>query len=212
MSEKVINLTDMRAMTKTVQIYIEGDGDLVLNCMNARNTRSLLAEDRKKIREAPNIWEDIITSIHWRDAIKCEDTYAECSEEMLDRLLKENAPCITAFGLKKSFGQAVVRNEIDKYATKIDNAINVIADKGLVPITFTEWSLDERLMSPQKGSPVTVRLNHFSGWKANFRIDYTDHFFSLEQIVNIINLAGFGLCIGSGRSSGYGRYHVVDIR
>ena len=212
MSEKVINLTDMRAMTKTVQIYIEGDGDLVLNCMNARNTRSLLAEDRKKIREAPNIWEDIITSIHWRDAIKCEDTYAECSEEMLDRLLKENAPCITAFGLKKSFGQAVVRNEIDKYATKIDNAINVIADKGLVPITFTEWSLDERLMSPQKGSPVTVRLNHFSGWKANFRIDYTDHVFSLEQIVNIINLAGFGLGIGSGRSSGYGRYHVVDIR
>ena len=128
------------------------------------------------------------------------------------KMLKENAPCITAFGLKKSFDQAVVRNEIDKYATKIDNAVNVVADKGLVPITFTEWSLDERLMSPKKGSPVNVMLNHFSGWKANFRIDYTEHVFSLEQIVNIINLAGFGLGIGSGRTSGYGRYHVVDVR
>lgn len=28
----------------------------------------------------------------------------------------------------------------------------------------------------------------------------------------IINLAGFGNGIGSGRSSGYGRYHVEDIK
>lgn len=212
MGEKVIKLQDVKAITKTAQIFIEGDGDIVLNKMNARDTRLLTATDRKKIKEVPNRWEDIITSVHWRDGIPCEDTYKECDEEMLIKMLKENAPCITAFGLKKSFDQAVVRNEIDKYATKIDNAVNVVADKGLVPITFTEWSLDERLMSPKKGSPVNVMLNHFSGWKANFRIDYTEHVFSLEQIVNIINLAGFGLGIGSGRTSGYGRYHVVDVR
>ena len=212
MGEKVIKLQDVKAITKTAQIFIEGDGDIVLNKMNARDTRLLTATDRKKIKEVPNRWEDIITSVHWRDGIPCEDTYKECDEEMLIKMLKENAPCITAFGLKKSFDQAVVRNEIDKYATKIDNAVNVVADKGLVPITFTEWSLDERLMSPKKGSPVTVRLSHFSGWKADFRIDYTEHVFSLEQIVNIINLAGFGLGIGSGRTSGYGRYHVVDVK
>ena len=212
MGEKVIKLQDVKAITKTAQIFIEGDGDIVLNKMNARDTRLLTSPDRKKIKEVPNKWEDIITSVHWRDGIPCEDTYKECDEEMLVKMLKENAPCITAFGLKKSFDQAVVRNEIDKYATKIDNAVNVIADKGLVPITFTEWSLDERLMSPKKGSPVNVMLNHFSGWKAAFRIDYTEHVFSLEQIVNIINLAGFGLGIGSGRTSGYGRYHVVDVK
>ena len=33
-----------------------------------------------------------------------------------------------------------------------------------------------------------------------------------KQIVNTINLAGFGLGIGSGRTSGYGRYHVVDVQ
>ena len=201
-----------QANVKQAQIYVEGDGDLVLNCMNARNTRSLLAEDRKKIREVPNPWEDVITAIHWRDGIPCADTYRECTEELFYSMLKDNAPCISAFGLKKSFGQAVVRNEIDKYATKFDNAVNVVASKGLVPITFTAWSLDERLMSPKKGAPVTVRLNHFSGWKADFQINYTDHVYSLDQIVNIINLAGFGLGIGSGRTSGYGRYHVVDVR
>lgn len=210
MATKEIKLDAMKV--KTARIFIEGDGDLVLNKMNARNERMLAAEDRKKIREVPNMWEDVMTSLHWRDDIPVVDTYTECTEELFMRMLKENAPCITAFGLKKSFDQAVVRNEIDKYATKFDNAVNVVANRGLIPISFAEWSLDKRLMSPKKGSPVNVCLNHFSGWRADFVINYTEHVYSLEQIVNIINLAGFGLGIGSGRTSGYGRYHVVDVK
>lgn len=197
---------------KQAEIFIEGTSDLVLNKMNARNVRALIAEDRKKIRETPNVWEDVITSINWRDPLPYADTYTECTEEGMMKLLKENAPCITQFGLKKSFGQAVVRNEIDTYSTKFDNAVNVSANMGLIPITFSAWRLDERLMSPKRGAPITVHLNHFSGWKAQFTISYTDHVYSLEQIVNIINLAGFGLGIGSGRTSGYGRYKVVDVK
>lgn len=197
---------------KTAQIFIEGTSDLVLNKMNARNVRALIAEDRKKIREVPNVWEDVITSINWRDPLPFKDTYSECTEQSMMELLEKNAPCITQFGLKKSFGQAVVRNEIDTYSTKFDNAVNVTANMGLVPISFSAWRLDERLMSPKRGAPITVHLNHFSGWKTNFMISYTDHVYSLDQIVNIINLAGFGLGIGSGRTSGYGRYKVVDVK
>lgn len=198
---------------KIAQIFIEGDGDLVLNKMNARNERALLADDRKQVKEAPNVWEDIITAIHWRDTLPVKDTYKECTEELFARLYKENAPCITAFGLKKSFGEAVTRNEIDQYKTKFDNAVNIAAsNRGLVPIEFQDWLIDERLMSPKKGKPVTVRISHFTNWKANFAIHYTDHVYSLNEIVNIIDLAGFGLGIGSGRSSGYGRYHVVDVK
>ena len=208
---KVTDVKIEERKVKHIVVEIEGDGDLVLNRMNARNTRALLADDRKKVKEAPNQWEDVITAIHWRDPLPMADTYKESDEQMMYRLLEENAPCIPTFGLKKSFGQAVVRNEIDKYSTKLDNAINVVADRGLVPITFAQWSVDERLMSPKKGAPVVVRLNHFSGWKATFRIDYTDNVYSLNEIVNIINLAGFGLGIGSGRTSGYGRYHVTNV-
>lgn len=192
-------------------ITIEGDGDLVLNKMNARNRRALMADDRKKVREVPNPWEDIITAIHWRDDLPTRDTYKDCDEAMLKSLLKDNAPCISAFGLKKSFGQAVVRNEIDKYATKVDNAVNIVAMRNLVPITFAKWTLEETLMSPKRGAPITTRLSHFSGWKAVFKMDYTDHVYSLDQLCSFINLAGFGLGIGSGRTSGYGRYHLVDV-
>lgn len=208
--EETIELKPINA--KIVTVHIVGDGDLVLNKMNARNTRALAAEDRKKVKETPNKWEDIITALHWRDPLPCKDTYKECDETMLGNLLENNAPCITAFGLKKSFGQAVVRNEIDKYSTKFDNAVNIIAKGGLIPITFTEYFVDERLMSPKKRSPVNVRLSHFAGWEADVTISYTDNVYSLESIVNIINYAGFGLGIGSGRTSGYGRYHVTGIK
>lgn len=207
-----IVVKDIKAQAKHAHIVIEGDSDLVLNKMNARTERMLGADDRKKVKETPNHWEDIITAIHWRDPIGVTDTYTECNEELLNKLLTENAPCISAFGLKKSFGQAVVRNEIDSYATKFDVSMNINAQMGLIPVTFTGYAVDERLMSPKKGAPVNVKLNHFMGWKAEFDIDYYEHVFSINEIVNIINLAGFGLGIGSGRSSGYGRYHVVDVK
>lgn len=208
--EKVITLKPIDI--KHATIFIEGDSDLCLNKMNARNFRQLMATDRKVVKETPNEWEDIATAIHWRDPFPVKNTYEEMTESVFLSMLKENAPCISAFGLKKSFGQAVVRNGADTYSTKFDASMNIVADRNLVPITFAEWSLDERLMAPKRGAPVTVRLNHFSGWKASFNIDYVEHVYSLDAIVNFINLAGFSMGIGSGRTSGYGRYHVVDVK
>ena len=197
-------------------ITIEGKGDLVLNKMNASNTRQLLSDDRKAqaLWEAQhkNKYEDLMTSIHWRDPLPVENTNAECSEELFKKMLEENAPCISAFGLKKSWGQAVVRQEIDKYSTKFDSAVNIVSNGGLIPIKFAEWRLDERLMSPKRGAPVTTRLNHFVGWTAEILIEYTTNVYSINEIANIINYAGFSLGIGSGRSSGYGRYHIIDIK
>ena len=192
------------------KITIAGDGDLVLNKMNDVVAKQLtdIRKDKAKDLEKPNEWEEIITSMHWLNGKPntfTEKSLAHCLNP------KNNAPCITAFGLKKSFGDAVVRNEIDKYKTKFDNGMNIIAEGGLIPISFTDHFIDEKLMSPMKGRPVLVRLNRFSGWKATFEIGYTGQVYSLEQIINIINLAGFGLGIGSGRTSGYGRYHVINV-
>lgn len=194
---------------QTITVTIAGDGDLVLNCMNDVVSRKLIdaRKDKAKDLEKPNMWEEIITSLHWRDGKP-----TDFSEEGMKKALQENAPCITAFGLKKSFGESVIRNEIDKYRTKFDANVNIVAKGGLIPITFTEHHIDEKLMSPKKGAPVLVRLNRFCGWQAEFTISFMENCFSDEQILNIINLAGFGLGIGSGRSSGFGRYHIVSIK
>ena len=198
-----------RIDVKQVTVKIVGDGDLILNKMNDVSARQLTDQRKNKAKdmEVPNEWEQIITALHWRDGKP-----TDFSEQGLIDALKNNAPCITAFGLKKSFGEAVVRNEIDKFKTKFDPSVNINAKGNLIPIKFTEHYIDEKLMSPVRGKPVLVRMNRFSGWSAEFTIQFTENVYSLEQIINIINLAGFGLGIGSGRTSGYGRYHVEDVR
>ena len=192
-----------------MEVTIVGDSDLILNKMNDVNAKQLIdkRKDKAKDMEKSNVWENIITSMHWYNGKP-----TDFSEAGLEDALKNNAPCITDFGLKKSFGDAVVRYEIDKYRTKFDANINMASNGGLVPITFAEPYIDEKLMSPKKGSPVLVHLNRFSGWKATFTVSFMENVFSAEQIVNIINYAGFGLGIGSGRSSGFGRYHVSEVK
>ena len=193
---------------KHMEVTIVGDSDLVLNKMNDVNAKVLIdkRKDKAKDNTKPNVWEEIITAMHWYNGKP-----SDFSEEGLEKALKENAPCITDFGLKKSFGDAVVRNKIDKYKTNFDASVNITSRGGLVPIKFSEHYIDEKLMSPKKGSPVLVHLNRFSGWSATFTVSYMESVYSAEQIINIINLAGFGLGIGSGRSSGFGRYHVESV-
>ena len=206
-----IKMTDLNSKIKHAIITIEGTSDLVLNKMNARNTRALTAVDRKQIREIPNIWEDLITAIHWRDPLPMTDTYTQSDEAMMHKMLSENAPCITAFGLKKSFGQTVVRTGTDKYSTSFDASLNITSTGGLVPVTFASWGYTEQLMSPKRGAPVSVVLNHFAGWSAKFQIDYMEGVYTRDKLVDIINLAGFSIGIGSGRTSGYGRYKVTAV-
>ena len=194
---------------KYVTVFIEGDTDLVLNKMDDVTARTLTDErkDKAKTTEKPNLWEKIITSLHWRDGKP-----SDFSEDGLAEALKTNAPCITSFGLCKSFGEALTRNKIDTYSTSFDASVNIIAPGGLIPIEFTEHHIVEKLMTPKKGAPVLAYLHYFSGWRAQFEIQYLENVYSSEQIVNIINLAGFGIGIGTGRRScKNGRYHVVNV-
>jgi hypothetical protein len=204
--EQAIELKEIKV--NTAIITIEGDGDLVLNKMNEPTIRALTDQrkDKAKSTEKPNEWECIITAMHWRDGYPKEFT-----EEALIDALQNNAPCITSFGLKKAILAAVVRNGIDTYSTKMDSALNIVATGGLIPIKFADHFIDEKLMSPKRGAPVLVHLNRFSGWSATFTIKYTENVYGIEQIVNVINLAGFGSGIGSGRTSGYGRFHVSNV-
>lgn len=209
-TEEIIELKPI--VPKTIIVKIVGDSDLVLNKMNDPTARALTdaRKDKAKNLEKPNEWELIATAMHWLNG-KPEEFTEEAFKAALNP--KNNAPCLTAFGLKKSFGDAVVRNEVAQYATKFNASVNIIGQgDNLVPIRFAEHHIDEKLMSPKKGAPVLVRLNRFSGWSAEIKVSFIDTVYSIEQLVNIINLAGFGIGIGSGRSSGYGRYHVAEVK
>lgn len=207
--EKSINLYEIKPIQLVVKI--EGDTDLVLNKPNAPYIRECEAKDAGKAKslDKPNPWECIITSLHWYNGTPSEFSEAEFLRNLNPEV---NAPCISAFGLKKSFMDAVVRNEIDKYSTKFNANVNVLGKGGLVPVMFAEHFIDKKAIPPKKGSGhVISRLNRFTGWSADVHISMMENVYSIEQVINIINLAGFGIGIGSGRTSGYGRYHVTGV-
>ncbi len=198
---------------KTAQVFIVGDSDLILNKTNARYERECYEIDNgnKVVKETPNMWEDVLTSVKWTIPFPVKDTYKELDESHYRYMLENGKPCISSYGLWKSIGDAVVRNEIDTYATKIRNAIMIIAKDNAIPVDFAEASVDTVVMPLKKSGHTIAKLNRFSGWKCNFTLRYTENVYSLTQLINFINLAGFGLGIGSSRNSGYGRYHVENV-
>lgn len=209
-TETSISLYEIKPVKFSV--VIEGDTDLILNKPNAPYIRECEAKSEGKAmpQEKPDPWECIITSIHWYNG---EPTVFTEEEFIRNLDPKVNAPCISSFGLKKSFMDAVVRNEIDKYSTKFRANVNVLGKDSHVPIEFAEHYIDKKPIPPKKGSGhIISTMNRFTGWSAEVPISMLQKVFSIEQVINIINLAGFGIGIGSGRSSGYGRYHVVDVR
>ena len=109
MAKEKVQVVEFRPIEpKTVTVTIVGDSDLILNKMNDVTTRQLTdaRKDKAKDLTKPNEWEEIITAMHWLNGkpdVFSEDTLRENLDPDV------NAPCITAFGLKKSFGEAVTR-------------------------------------------------------------------------------------------------------
>ena len=86
----------LKVNPKRITVTITGDSDLVLNKMDSVTERELTAErnDKAKDLEKPNVWERIITSIHW-----LEGSGEVFTEDEFVRKLKEDTPCITAHGV-----------------------------------------------------------------------------------------------------------------
>lgn len=205
-TETTITLKEIRPIQFSVEI--EGTSDIVLNKMD-NVTRDILTnpDNAKVILERANPWERLITSVHW-----LEGDPEEFTEETYHEWIETKTPCFTAFGFKQSCCDAVYRYEIDKNKTKYAATTNILVSNNLIPITYAEHYLDEKLMQPHKGKPVLSKLHRFTGWKAIVPMETIDTVYNIDTHINIINCAGFGLGIGSGRSSGYGRYRVTGIK
>lgn len=194
---------------KSATITIEGTTDLCLNKMSYGGKMSLPQFKSGKTKFQKNKWGDIITALHWKERIDEEKIYKDADEEMMNELLQTNIPCISGFGLKKSFIATISRNNVSGTGTSFSETVMLLDD--LIPVEFTTHYVREIIASPKKGSPVVSNVNMFSGWKATFNINYTETAYDFNSILSIINLAGFGGGVGSGRTSGYGRFKIASV-
>lgn len=93
--------------------------------------------------------------------------------------------------------------------TEARGAFHVVGE--LAPIDGTP-SMREDMVRVGMGTADIRFRGEFKAWRATLLISYNASVFSPEQIVNLLNLAGFGVGVGEWRpekDGSYGRFHVA---
>ena len=208
----------------TMSVKLVGDTDLILN---GRSRQYVMSEVWKQshdkgsempaiYRQSKNMWEQRITSIHWKNPIEYhDDDISLYTEEEWNKYMNENQPCILAMAFAKSFKECFLtffRDSTGKKVTDLSRALNM--GGSVFPIDFASVRIEDSIV-PTTGlgsTSVISSVNVFSGWSCEIVVSCADIVFPPETLVSIINTAGKYIGIGTQRSNGFGRYHIETIK
>ena len=219
---EVITLNPIRTCNFTV--CIEGDSDLILRKKSRSFELSeIFKQSHPKGTQMPselsqpyNVWEHLITSIHWQKPITFhDDDWSLYSEEEWNDYMANNAPLILgkAFqdSLKEAFISCGFKESTGKAGTDFRRTISIAPTN---PITFSKVQADEHLAMTSGMNRVNVltQANVFSGWRCEIPITSLESAFPKQTIIELFNMAGTFIGIGSRRGEGFGRYHVSEIK
>lgn len=212
---------------KETQLHVQliGDSDLILHGRSRYYLQSEIwkqqhpkgAEPPAIYKQDKNVWESLITSIHWKNPIQFHDEDISLySEGEWKEYMQNNQPCILAIAFYKSFAESFItffKDNIKKNGTDVKRAINMIG--GIYPITFAGVEVQHSIVptsGASSGSPVLASCNVFHGWQCEIDLSCPDVVFPYETVLSIIQATGRYIGIGTQRMNGYGRYHIGDIQ
>lgn len=214
-NEEIIEIK--RAEIVTTTIRIKGDTPLIVHAWSTKAKRTLLDAHLciKKLekREPKSPVEDFIDSMYWMS-----DEPTEKTEDGFVAAVKSGARWgfpVTA--IKQAANSAAYRNGLVKNQMALRGAYYIdgvgagqLAEiKGCMPV------MREDMVRVGMGTADIRFRGQFDNWYMDLNVRYDKNgVYSLEQIVNLINLGGF--CCGIGewrpeRDGQYGMYHVEAI-
>lgn len=204
--EKVVELNKIDI--KRAEITIKGTTPLIVNNFNEKSRRQIIEAQMKKpkVKEERNPIEDFMRACYWLTPMPKEFT-----EESFDKALKEGARFgFPTKGIKASIVSGAYRNNMTKDKVSLYGAF-------LIPQEFVEIKYETVVMREDyvriahNGTDVRFRPE-FRNWEMTFEIEYNENTYSLEQIVNYINLGGFSCGLGEMRvekGGNFGSYSVI---
>ena len=205
-------------------VTIQGDFDLIL-CKKSRSyeREEVFKQSHPKGTKIPaalqqdyNLWEKLITSIHWEKPIEFhDDDYSLYTEDEWKKYMEENRPCILGKAFMESLKEAFISCGFKESTGKAGSDFRrTISFKTLTPITFAKAGYDQHLAqtSGLSRTNVLTQQNVFSGRSADVEITYLESAFPQETILELLQTAGHFIGIGARRGEGYGRYHISQIR
>ena len=209
----IIEIKPINIVTTTVRIA--GDTPLIMHRWSEKAKRMILEKQMKKTKssakEAKNPVEDFIESIYWM-----EGKPSEYTEEAFAESCKNGAPFgfpVTA--IKQATISSAYRNGITKDMASLRGAF-FIAGEGselLAEVKGSAPTMREDMVRVGMGVADIRFRGEFANWYMDLQVSYNANgAYTLDQIINLINVGGFSCGIGEWRpekDGNYGMYHVA---
>lgn len=209
----IIEIKPINIVTTTVRIA--GDTPLIMHRWSEKAKRMILEKQMKKTKssakEAKNPIEDFIESIYWMEGKPSEYT-EEAFEEACRNGARFGFP-VTA--IKQATISSAYRNGITKDMASLRGAF-FIAGEGselLAEVKGCTPTMREDMVRVGMGLADIRFRGEFASWYMDLQVSYNANgAYTLDQIINLINVGGFSSGIGEWRpekDGNYGMYHVA---
>lgn len=203
--EEVIELKKINL--KEIKITIEGK-NLIINNFNEKSRQQIIDAQMKKpkTKELRNPIEDFIRANYWLTPMPTEFT-----EEAFSQALKDGARFgFPAKGIKASITSGAYRNGYTKDKVSLYGAF--IIPEELVEVKYEKIEMREDYVRIAHGGTDVRFRPEFKNWSMTFKIIYNENSYSLEQIINFINLGGFSCGLGEMRIEKGGNFGAYSVR
>lgn len=208
----IIEIKPINIVTATVRIC--GDTPLIMHRWSEKAKRMILEKQMKKTKsaakEAKNPVEDFIESIYWMEG-KPKEYTEEAFKEACDNGARFGFP-VTA--IKQATISSAYRNGITKDMASLRGAFFIGGEGSelLAEVKGCTPTMREDMVRVGMGVADIRFRGEFSSWYMDLQISYNANgAYTLDQIINLINLGGFSCGIGEWRpekDGNYGMYHV----
>lgn len=204
----------------TLKLELIGDTDLILHKRSRYYEQAECwkqAHDKgtkmpEIYNQSKNIWEGLITGIHWEKPIEFHDEDISLyTQEEWESYMKDNRPCILTQAFKKAFTETFItffKDSTGKKGTDIKRSLSIAGS--ICPVTFSDVEVVSNIV-PTSGisaSPVLCSSNVFHNWRTTIEVSCPDIVFPHETVLQLIETSGKYIGIGTQRANGNGRYHI----
>ncbi len=214
MAKKTTEAVEIKPIEiRKATVHIVGDTPLIMHAWSEKAKRMMLeaqmGKAKGKKKEVKSPVDDFIKSMYW-----LTDMPDESTEEAFETAIVNGARFgfpVTAF--KQAAISAAYRMGYVKDKMGLRGAFFIESDKdGMIEIHSDKPVMREDMVKIGMGTADLRYRGEFRNWSADLTVTYNlNGLFSLENIVNIINLSGYVCGVGEWRvekDGQFGMFHV----
>lgn len=208
--EEIIELKTIEKKATTITIV--GDTPLLMRKFSEKAKQQLLDLQTKKAKAtktAREPWADMIDGLNWLTPMPEDKT-----EQGFNKAINEGARFgFPSVGLKQAAISAAYRAGLSKNKVELQGLFHI--DDEFIEIKGIPEMRQDYVKIPKTGAADLAFRGEFKQWESTFTITYIDGIYSLEQILNFINLGGFTVGIGEWRpekGGNFGRFHIKSSK